>query len=107
MEKVVMRIQFEMEGGLAYFPGLAKPIVIDTDQLSDQAAMEIEKIVAQANFFALSKTVGKPAPGAADYRQYTITIQDGKKSHTVTTFDPIQDPKLQALVQYLQTKARS
>jgi Emfourin len=99
-----MQVQFQMEGGIAYFPGLNKPGTIDSDQLPEQEADELKRLVNAAHFFALPAVVGSPASGAADYRQYTITIEDAGKQHTVRVTDPIEDPNLQALVTNLRTR---
>ncbi len=99
-----MRIQFKMEGGIAYFPGLSKPITIDTNELPEQEADELKRLVNATRFFDLPAVIGSPAPGAADYRQYTITIEDNGKQHTVRLTDPIVDPNLQALLTYLKTR---
>lgn len=100
-----MRIQFKMEGGIAYFPGLSEePIMIDSDELPKQEADELKQLVNAAHFFNLPAEIGSPLPGAADYFQYTITIEeDGRNQHTVRLTDPIKDPNLQALVTYLRT----
>ena len=99
-----MRIQFKLEGGIAYFPGLSKPITIDSDQLPAQEADELKRLVNATRFFDLPAVIGSPAPGAADYRQYTITIEDHGKQHTVRLTDPIEDSNLQALLNYLKTR---
>ena len=99
-----MRIQFKMEGGIAYFPGLSKPITIDSDQLPKQESDELKRLVDATHFFALPAVMGSPSPGAADYRQYTITIQDEGKQHTVHLTDLIEDPNLQALLAYLRAR---
>lgn len=99
-----MRIQFKMEGGIAYFPGLSKPITIDSDQLPKQESNELKRLVNATHFFALPAVMGSPSPGAADYRQYTITIQDEGKQHTVHLTDLIEDPNLQALLAYLRAR---
>ncbi len=99
-----MRIHFKMEGGIAYFPGLSKPITIDSDQLPKQESDELKRLVNATHFFALPAVMGSPSPGAADYRQYTITIQDEGKQHTVHVTDLIEDPNLQALLAYLRAR---
>ncbi len=98
-----MRIQLQMEGGIAYFPGLSKPITLDSDELPKQASDELKRLVNAAHFFDLPTVIGPPRRGAADYRQYTITIEDDGKQHTVRLTDPIADPNLQALLNYLRT----
>jgi len=49
-----MRIQFKMEGGIAYFPGLSKPITIDSDQLPTQESDELKRLV-NATRFSISR----------------------------------------------------
>lgn len=96
-----MRIQFQREGGLAYFPGLSQPRVIDSADLPAAEVDRLRKLLAEAQFFqqpAAPRTLPK---GAADYQQYTITVEDGRRRRTVRLADPIADPKLQALVEYL------
>ena len=69
-----MHIKFKMEGGIAYFPGLNKVFSVDTAELESQQVSRIESMIHNAHFFDLPSTVGTPAPGAADYRTYTITV---------------------------------
>jgi hypothetical protein len=101
-----MHIELKTEGGVAYFPGLAAPTVIDTAQLPESEARELEKLVEAARFF--DRTVGEPAPtrGAADYRTYSITIEKGGRRHTLRTTDVTSDPGLKALVAFLRAKER-
>jgi hypothetical protein len=96
-----------MEGGLAYFPGLSKPTIIGSDQLPQQEAAELHRLVNATSFFSLPNAIGTPAPGAADYRRYTITIEDEGKQHTVQLTDPVEDPNLQALLNYLKAHRSS
>src|SRR2546429_3907984 len=99
-----MQIQFKMEGGIAFFPGLSKPMTIDSDQLPQQEFDELKWLVNTTHFFDLPTTVNSPSPSAADYYQYTITIQDEGKQHTVHLTDPVKDPNLQALLSYLRAR---
>ena len=100
-----MRIQFKTEGGIAYFPGLSKPVVIDTDELPTEEASELERLIETAGFFTLPAVIAPPR-GAADYRRYTISVTAPGHSHTVQLTDPVEDPHLQALLGYLKAKAR-
>ncbi len=99
-----MRLQFKMEGGIAYFPGLSKPITIDSDTLPKQESDELKRLVIATRFFDLPTTISSLSPGAADYRQYTIIIEDDGKQHTVHLTDLIEDPNLQALLAYLRAR---
>ena len=101
-----MRIEFKTEGGVAHFPGLSRPVVIDSESLSAEEGAELTRLVGAARFFERPSTVGTLLPGAADYRQYTITVEDGGRQHTVKLTDPVEDPALQQLLHFLQVKVR-
>lgn len=102
-----MRIQFKLEGGVAHFPGLSQPITIDSDELPEEEADRLERLVNAAHFFDLPSVTSPPLRGAADYRRYTITVEDSQRRHTVQLVDPIQDPDVQALLTYLQAKMKA
>jgi hypothetical protein len=101
-----LRIEFKTEGGFAHFPGLSKPVVIDTDQLSQEESVKLEQLVQKARFFDLPGQVNVPRKGAADYYQYTITIQMGKQSHTIKLVDPVEDTNLNELIHFLRKKVK-
>jgi hypothetical protein len=102
-----MRVEFTMEGGLAYFPGLSKPILIDSTVLPEDEAQELRRLVEAARLFERPPIVSAPGRGAADYRQYTIAVEDGGRRHTVKLVDPVTDQQLQDLLRFLQTKAKA
>jgi hypothetical protein len=101
-----MHVQFKTEGGIAYFPGLSKPATIDSADLPGAEAERLRQLVEAAHFFALPAASRTLPKGAADYHQYTITIEDGQRHHTVRLADPIESPELQALVEFLREKTR-
>jgi Emfourin len=100
-----MRIRLETEGGFAAFPGLNRPIEVDTAQLPAAEAAELDHLVDGARFFEQPAITPAP-PGAADYRQYTITVERPGRTHTVRVADPIGDSALAALVTRLQALRR-
>ena len=102
-----MRIQFKTEGGIAYLPGLSAPVTIDTAELPEPEAGELMRLVEEARFFDQPSIVGPPARGAADYRTYTVTIEDGGRHHTVRFADPVGDGGPQRLLDYLKVKTRA
>jgi hypothetical protein len=53
-----MRVQFAMEGGIAYFPGLSQPMVIDSAVLPPQEADELQQLVNATRFFELPASAG-------------------------------------------------
>jgi hypothetical protein len=101
-----MRIELRTEGGIAHFPGLSRPVVIDSAALSAEDDAELKRLIESARFFERPPAVGTPSPGAADYRQYTVTVEDGGRQHTVKLADPVEDTALQQLLHFLQAKAR-
>ena len=98
-----MRITLRTEGGIAHFPGLARPRVLDTADLSESEACAIEELVNAAQFFTRPES---PAPGGADRRKYTITVEHGEESRTLHVYDPL-DPALSALVAKLRKPTTS
>jgi hypothetical protein len=103
-----MRVEFATSGGIAYFPGLARPVVIEANQLPEDEARKLNDLVAASRFFDQpERTASKMAPGAADYRQHTITIDQGGRSHTLVVNEPIEDPDLKQLVGFLESQAKA
>jgi hypothetical protein len=102
-----MRVQFKTEGGLAYFPGRSTPLTIDSDALSAEDARALRQLVESVDFFALPASLGTQSRGAADMRQYTITVEDAGRHHTVRVTEPVSHPDLQKLLTYLQTQRRT
>ena len=102
-----MRIHFKREGGLAYFPGLSKPVTIDANQMSKKEAQEFEQLLESASFFDIPPAPPPQRGGAADAFQYTITVESGGKQHTVRVSDPVENPDLQKLIDFIKTRAKS
>jgi hypothetical protein len=98
-----MRVRFKMNGGFVYLPARSEPVTIDTDDLPAVEAKELERLIEAAGFFEIPET-SSPPRGAADYLRYTISATTPEHSHTVQLTDPIEDPHLQALVEYLETQ---
>ena len=108
-----MRIQFKTEGGIA---GLRRKVTIDTDEktitvgtadrtisteeLPVEEANELERLIEVADFFEISAT-SAPPPRGADYQQYTISVTTPSSSHEARLTDPIENPRVQELVNHL------
>jgi len=101
-----VRIQFQTEGGIAHFPGLSQPITIDTSSLAPAESAALEDLVRAARFFTRPAQIGGSGPGAADYRTYTISIENAGLSHTIRAIEPVGDPSLQALIDALLARQR-
>jgi len=101
-----MRVTIATEGGLAYFPGLAKPVEIDADQLDPIDAARLGDLVEAARFFDQPNQVGQAALGGADLQRHTVTIEVKGRQHTVAIVEPINDAGLRDLVRFLQQRVR-
>ena len=99
-----MQVQLQIDGGFAYIPGLSKPTTIGSETLSSQEIDKLRQLLDAVHFFELPSVINTPKRGAADYRRYTITVDDGSKHHKVQMTDPIKDPNLQALLNFLKIK---
>lgn len=100
-----MRVTFTTEGGIAFFPGLSRPMVVDSTQLSNADANQLQNLVEQADFFTRSDAAQAVLKGAADYQHYTITIEDDQLCHTIRLSDPIDDQALADLLTFLRAHA--
>jgi hypothetical protein len=101
-----MHIVLATEGGLAFFPGLSRPIVIDSHDLSAAEAAELERLLDSARFFELPADSRALHRGAADYCQYTLSVENENRRHTVRLADPVENPQLQALLEFLRHHAQ-
>jgi hypothetical protein len=101
-----VRISIRTEGGLAAFPGLSAPRVVDTDTAPAELTAELAELIEAADFFNLPPRVSDLPAGAADYRCFTITVEDGPRSHTVEVVESAGDPTLRRLVDRLRSASR-
>jgi emfourin len=99
-----MRVQFQMSGGIGYFPGLAAPRTIEVASLDRATQQELTTLLEQTNFFNLPAHTPSH-PGSADHHTYQITIEDGTRRHTVTLSDPVPLGPLRHLIEVLRTAA--
>jgi hypothetical protein len=102
-----MQVIFQAEGGIAHFPGLSRPVTIETDQMPEQEAAELRELMGAARLLDRPAHIGKTARGAADHRQYTITVEDDNRRYTVRLTEPVEDPDLQRLLRFLQDQAKA
>jgi hypothetical protein len=97
-----MKIHFSIDGGLASFPGLRKPVLIDAAALPPADSARLRQLIAHASPAAPSAPAGPPAP---DARCYTLAIDDGGACTTLKLTEPIADPALRELVAELSAHA--
>lgn len=96
-----MKIAFRVDGGFAVFPGLARPVTIDVDDLPDAEAKRLRAAVDACRFF------DRPEPavqkGASpDMRTYDVTVEDGGRSRALSIPESDGDADLKSLVALLE-----
>jgi hypothetical protein len=99
-----MRVELQTDGGIAYFPGLSKPVVVNSADLPKAQASQLQQLIDDAHFFELPAAPRARPKGAADMRSYTITVEDGRRRSTVRLVDPVEDTNLQALIEFLEAQ---
>ena len=103
---MVMRLVAESTG-VAYFPGLAQPVTIDTSELSEQEAEDLQRLVDEAGFFDLPSITRMATRRLPDMWLYCLTVEEGSRCHTVHLTDPAGDPTLQTLLDVVRHEAEA
>lgn len=106
MDAGALRVEFSMPAtGLAYFPGLARPLVFESDRLPRAQADELRALLVRVAFFELPSRVDA-ADGPRDACVYQIAVEEPGRSHRVAVCEPITQPGLRRLVEFLIALAR-
>jgi hypothetical protein len=86
-----MRITVSMPStGLVYAPGLARPVVIDTDELPATAATKLERLTDDAKLFEQADaTLGTGSGKSRDAQETLITVEAEGREWTFRVTDPI------------------
>ncbi len=98
-----MRYHFVRTGG---FAGMRLETTVDSNALPPEEAKTLQQELDSAHFFQLPNQI-KEQGGGADRFQYEITVDDGKKKHTVETGEAAMPDTLQPLIQHLELLART
>jgi hypothetical protein len=99
-----MLIDFKSDGGIAYFPGLNRSKLINTDSLSNEDSMKAKELVQRCRFFSI--TYNEVPQRGADRKTYTISITDGDNKNTIRVSDPVEDEALGDLISFLNKLSR-
>ena len=96
------RVSYRLEGGLAYFPGLAVERSFETGSLPRAQQDALLGLFETVLAHRLGSTAPTTRPGAADQQSYVIEVQEdsGVRRLVVSEFD--QDPAAQELVARLR-----
>ena len=100
-----MRLELKTSGGIATFPGLQKPVVLDTETLEATESAELTRLVEAAQLHALPPNV-PPNTSVRDARTYVITVDDAGQRHTLIRSEPLAEAGVAALVAFVRKHAR-
>jgi hypothetical protein len=89
-----MKIHLVRSGG---FGGMRREARIETQSLPSEEREPLEGLVQDSGFFALPGQFPRPKKGA-DYFTYSITVDDGKRVHTVQVAEPSLPDSLRPLI---------
>ncbi|WP_414620631.1 protealysin inhibitor emfourin [Calothrix sp. CCY 0018] len=92
-----MLISLERSGG---FAGISKLMEIDTAKLPQKETEELCKLLESANFFNLPAYIEGNSK-QRDRFQYTLTVEDKDKQHTVTVAESAIPENLRALIEWI------
>ena len=96
-----MHIDFKRSGG---FAGMRLACSLDTDELPDEQAAELHRLVGEASFFELPKELALEQP-QPDRFEYQVKVDAGKQQHAVTVSEAAAPESLRPLLNYLTTLA--
>ncbi len=100
-----MKVYFKPEGGFGYFPGLNKPLELNSEDLPEAEASHLKNLINEAQVFNLPNQPAATARGA-DLKKYTIRVEDQDRQHWIQLTDAERDPSLQNLLTYLTQKQK-
>lgn len=98
-----MHVRLMISGGLIYSGGFAHPLVLDTERLSDSEAEQLRRLIDDAHFWKLPAK-DPSAPPRPDTRSYDLTIEEHGRSQSVRLIDPVEEPHLHALLEFIKTR---
>jgi hypothetical protein len=102
-KEMAMRINIIRSGG---FTGIPVEVTLDEKDLPAQEADEIQTAVRESQFFALPTKLPDHS-GGADNFNYTITVEDVGRAHTVVGSESALPEALKKLVQSHMRKGRA
>lgn len=98
-----MRIVLTIDGGFAYVPELARPVVLDGDSLTGEDAAQLRRL-CDAALAATRERVGARRVPMPDARSYRIVIESDQGRREIATADPVAPP-VAALIAFVRVRA--
>jgi hypothetical protein len=100
-----MLIELYVEGGFGAFPGLAKPIKLDSASLSPDLDAELQRRLAAAEAEAQQRKSGKSV-GVPDGRRYRLVVHVDMQHRQIDAADPTVPPAFVALMEFVKANGR-
>jgi hypothetical protein len=97
-----MRVELTIDGGFAYIPGRVRPIAVEGARLvaGDAALL---RLLCQTTLAATRRhAIAQPAV-MPDARRYRLTIEIDGQTHELTAADPVSEPEIAALIDFVTT----
>jgi hypothetical protein len=96
-----MRAELTIDGGVGFFPGLARPIALDESDLSPDEREEFSRLVSAARALP-GATPGAAVRAVPDGRTYRITIASGDGNIELRCADAAVPPEFSALMVFIK-----
>ncbi len=94
-----MRITLQQSGGVAYLPGLAKDVEVDTADLEPHEADHVEALARRSRDEARGEH--QPPTVVPDAREYRLRISEDAAEEHVAVHDPLPSGATADLIQWL------
>ena len=98
-----MHVRLMISGGLVYTAGIAHPLTLDSGKLSTSEEDLLRRLLAEAHFWKLPAKDPAAAP-PVDIRSYDLTVEDSGKTQSVRLIDPVEEPHLHALLEFIKQR---
>lgn len=96
-----MRVHFTVDGGVEHFPGLARPVWVDTRDLPPEEAEILARKLREARPYGRSSDAA--IEDVPDARRYTVTIEEESGHEETLGFrEPAADPSVSELLAELR-----
>lgn len=101
---VSIRIELTIDGGFAYVPGLAKPIVVESAQLDAADAQELQRLCEALPAAAAQPKQSTRSSAMPDARAYTLTIETPGTRLQINAADPVENRHVAKLIAFVRKR---
>jgi len=98
-----MHAELFIDGGVGFFPGLARPIVLDEKALSAEDREELSRLVSAARAEPAAAE-GAAVKAVPDGRSYRIRITSANGTTEFSRADPSVPPAFSALMAFIKQR---